>query len=255
MSTIIDHKEVLAWIDALDIPEAPATPRRAAARAASNENEDGAVVALGSIPCFVSGLSEQSRKDVQNSTLLMQLAADKKYPKDEDRKQWFDFYSKGLSDLGWGRSSSFFELYQPRDTNVTMNQVVLEVILTVVNNVNNPLYKIAQETFGALNNPANTEPMKLFDQSSTKGDRGKFQILPAGQDQHGNVSMVLTAIQAKTEIQTGSFLFWKWKKSNAWLYRAANLIVLNESVYARVREKVLDKLGKHAEDSIDELEI
>ncbi|ALO39996.1 hypothetical protein UZ73_18040 [Alcaligenes faecalis] len=255
MSTFTDHKQVLAWINALDIPDAPAGGNRVAARASSSADEDGAVVAKASIPCFVSGLTEQSRADVQNSTLLMQLAADKKYPDENDREKWFKFYSDGLTNLGWGSSSSFFERFQPKNTDVTMDQVVLEVILTVVNNVNNPLYKIAQETFGALNKPANQKPMKLFDHSSTKEDRGKFQILPAGQDQHGTVSMVLTAINARTDIQSGSFLFWKWSKSTAWLYRAANLIVLNESVYSKVRQAVIDKLGDNAVNFVLDLDI
>ena len=87
MSTITDHKQVLAWINALDIPDAPAGGNRVAARATSSADEDGAVVAKASIPCFVSGLTEQSRADVQNSTLLMQLAADKKYPNENDREK------------------------------------------------------------------------------------------------------------------------------------------------------------------------
>ena len=246
MSTITDHKEVLAWIGTLDIPEAPSTGTHLTSRATGDVGEDGAVVAKASIPTFVSDLSEQARADVLNSTLLMQLAADKKYPKDEDREQWFKFYSDGLSNLGWGRSSSFFERYQPKNTNVTMDQVILEVILTVVNNVNSPLYKVAQNMFGALENPPNQSAMKLFDNTSTKEDRAKFQILPAGQDQHGVVSMVLTAINASTKVQTGSFLFWKWSTSSSWLYRAANLIVLNESVYSKVREAVIEKLGDNA---------
>ncbi len=257
MSTITDHKSRLAWIEALEIPEThnlklDASPSN---RAATNPNDKGAMVAAASVPSFVSGLALQARDDVQNSTLLMQLAANNAYPDEKDKDKWFTFYSDGLARLGWGTTSSVYERYQPKNTNVTMNQVVLEIILDVVGNMSNPLYKIAHDAFGAMNDPANKSPLMLFDQTSTEQGRGKFQILPAGQDQNGTVSMVLTAINAHTDVQTGSFLFWKWSTSSSVLYRAASLIVLNESVYSQVRQAVIAKLGANAKDWLANLKL
>ncbi|MCS5517478.1 hypothetical protein NWF32_29340 [Pseudomonas qingdaonensis] len=78
MGSITDHNQLLAWVESLDIPAASGSKtrtRNVVARA--NAEEEGAAVVRGSITSFVTGLSQQARDDVQNSTLLMQLAADK----------------------------------------------------------------------------------------------------------------------------------------------------------------------------------
>ncbi|MBV4492215.1 hypothetical protein [Pseudomonas oryzicola] len=256
MGSITDHDQLIAWVQSLDIPESTRTvarARKAAVRAKSEE--EGAAVVRGSITSFVTGLEQQAREDVQNSTLLMQLAADKKYNPDTQREQWFKFYTDGLANLGWGRVSSLYQQYNPRNTNVTMDEVVLEVIAAVVG-ADSAVYKVTQKTFAALeSNPKNQGALKLFDSTTTRDDIGTFQILPVMQDRDGNVVMVLTAVNASTTVQKGSFLFWSWSKTTAWMYRAAQQTVLNESVYARVRESVIQKLGKNAEDFIDGLDI
>lgn len=256
MNTITEHAALLAWIDELDIPEASGTRvRTKPVRTRANAEEEGAAVVRGSITSFVTGLTQQAREDVQNSTLLMQLAADKKYDPEKQRQEWFKFYTDGLANLGWGRVTAFYQDYQPKNTNVTMNQVVLEVIAAVVS-ASSPIYKVTEQTFKALqDNPDNAQPLKLFDNSSTRESVGTFQILPVMQDRDGNVIMVLTTVNASTKVQKGSFLFWSWSKTEAWMYRAAQQTVLNEQVYAKVRQAVIDKLGQNAEDFIEGLEI
>ncbi|MBL7229338.1 hypothetical protein PSFL_40370 [Pseudomonas sp. DD1] len=256
MGSITDHNQLLAWVASLDIPEASGVKTRSRnVVARANAEDEGAAVVRGSITSFVTGLSQQARDDVQNSTLLMQLAADKKFNPEKQREEWFKFYTDGLANLGWGRVSSYYQSYQPRNTNVTMDQVVLEVIAAVVG-ADSAVYKVTEKTFSSLqDNPKNQAPLKLFDSSSTRDSVGTFQILPVMQDRDGNVVMVLTTVNASTTVQRGSFLFWSWSKTTAWMYRAAQQTVLNESVYATVRQSVIKKLGKNAEEFIDDLEI
>ncbi|PWE38980.1 hypothetical protein [Pseudomonas prosekii] len=257
MSVIESHVERLAWISKLEIPEAPAAvssrERSAVVRASADEN--GAAVVKGSVVSFVSGLTDQARDDVQNSTLLMQLAADKKFDPDSQKQEWFKFYTEGLANLGWGRVSSVYSDYQPKNTDVTMDQVVLEVLAQVVA-PESALYLVVAQTFEALkSNPNNQGALKLFDNSSTKSGTGTFQILPAAQDTGGNVIMVLTCVNATTTVQSGSFLFWHWSSSSSRMYRAAQQIVLNESVYKQVRQAVIDKLGDNAKNFVKDLDI
>ncbi|NWC93689.1 MULTISPECIES: hypothetical protein [unclassified Pseudomonas] len=257
MGSITEHGKLLAWVEALDIPKpsAASARKKSAVRRAASGDDEGAAVVRGSVTSFVTGLTPQARDDVQNSTLLMQLAADKKYNPDTQREEWFKFYTDGLANLGWGRVSSFYQSYKPSNTNVTMDQVVLEIVSAVVSS-QSALYKITEKTFEALkNNPANKDALKLFDTSTTRNNIGTFQILPVMQDKDGNVVMVLTTVNASTTVQKGSFLFWSWSKTDAWMYRAAQQTVLNENVYATVRDAVIKKLGKNAEDFIDGLDI
>ena len=50
-----------------------------------------AKVVAGSLASFTSELSGQQMRDVQNSTLLAQLAATKKFPDKRDVGYWYNF--------------------------------------------------------------------------------------------------------------------------------------------------------------------
>ncbi|MFL1556351.1 hypothetical protein [Pseudomonas sp. O11] len=87
MGSITDHNQLLAWVASLDIPEASGVKSRSRSVVArANAEDEGAAVVRGSITSFVTGLSQQARDDVQNSTLLMQLAADKKFNPESNGK-------------------------------------------------------------------------------------------------------------------------------------------------------------------------
>jgi hypothetical protein len=256
MSIILTDVERLAWISDLEIPEL-AEIRVRSQRAVTRTSAAGqsAAVVKASIASFVSGVSAQAKDDVQNSTLLMQLAADKKFNPDTQRAEWFQFYTEGLANLGWGRVASAYSDFQPANTNVTMDQVVLEIIAQVIT-PESAIYQGVVETFNALKNKSsNQEPLKLFDNSSTRNGTGTFQILPVAQDDSGTVIMVLTCVNATTTVQSGSFLWWHWSTSTSRMYRAAQQIVLNASVYNQVRQAVITKLGENAYNFIKDLDI
>ena len=70
----------------------------------------GPVVALeagfadaGSIVCFSSEhvINVQQKKDVLNSILLSQLAANERYNRFTDPSDWYAFYRKVASQIGW----------------------------------------------------------------------------------------------------------------------------------------------------------
>ena len=58
-------------------------------------------VDCGSLVSFTENLSEQNKEDVLNSTLLAQLAANKKYDRKTQHDEWYTFYMKVLENVGW----------------------------------------------------------------------------------------------------------------------------------------------------------
>ena len=88
-------------------------------------------------------------------------------------------------------------------------------------------------------------PLKLFDKHSTKEDIGKFQMLIASYLPDGKVQMVLSAIEARTNAQPGSFLYWRWSYSS-WMQYTADIITLDEAIYSKYRQEVITQLGKDA---------
>src|SRR5947209_20542739 len=64
-------------------------------------NKPSAHVVASSTASFVAGVSKQHREDVLNSTLLADLAASKKYDRENDTENWYQFYRTVLENVGW----------------------------------------------------------------------------------------------------------------------------------------------------------
>jgi len=60
----------------------------------ASETREG-FVDTGSVVCFNSNVQLQQRDDVLESTLLAQLAANKKYDRFTDSTEWYKFHDKG----------------------------------------------------------------------------------------------------------------------------------------------------------------
>jgi hypothetical protein len=58
-------------------------------------------VDAASLVTFIDGVSGQQNEDVLNSTLLAQLAANRKHHRERDTPGWYDFYCTVLEQVGW----------------------------------------------------------------------------------------------------------------------------------------------------------
>ncbi|MCP6134156.1 hypothetical protein NL393_33790, partial [Klebsiella pneumoniae] len=71
----------------------------------------------------------------------------------------------------------------------------------------------------------------------------------------GDALMVMNCLQFTKSVKTSRVLFFNFRTEQIRIYRAAQQTVLNQQVYAKVRNAVLDKLGQGADDFITGLEI
>src|SRR5947199_6215051 len=88
---------VQQFISALEL----AMPGVSARRVRLDVAQPSAAVDAGSLVSFVAGVSEQHRADVLNATLLAQLAANKKFDRELDTRNWYAFYRNVLERVGW----------------------------------------------------------------------------------------------------------------------------------------------------------
>lgn len=129
------QSDQLDFISSLELPaRKPVIATRAAFAAAPtlpgvafDENTDNGVVGESAIG-LTDSLSEQNSIDVMNCISLMQQGADKKFDKETQRKQWYEFYTKGLATLGWNTTNNAAQLYTPRTSEFSMDQIALEII-------------------------------------------------------------------------------------------------------------------------------
>lgn len=68
------------------------------------DGDEAAYVDAGSLVSFVAGVSGQHKSDALNSTLLAQLAANKKFDREKQTVEWYDFYKNRLGKYRMGRS-------------------------------------------------------------------------------------------------------------------------------------------------------
>lgn len=235
--------DTLDFIAALDLPEAGSPPLHRHTRQAPDASEEGALVAGDSLVSFVSGLGQQAREDVLNSTLLMQLAASKLYDKARQREEWFNFYTDGLAKLGWTLSRNGMQRYQPSQSAFTVNDVALDIIESVVGG--EAYSPLARRTFEALRKEPRA--LELFSSSSTRGNVGTFQIMPCTQSATGEVTMLMNCMQIMRNTTSTGFLFMTFQRNDIQIFRSAQTSVLNLQTYGQVREAVIAKLGQNAQ--------
>jgi len=243
--------DVIEYIDGLELPK---VGHHVVLRSPPDEvpvTGASAAIAGGSILSFVAGLSQQAREDVLNSTLLMQLAASKRYNKSTEREEWFKFYTEGLGKLGWTLSSQEMERYTPNQQAFTMDDVVLDIMEHVAGG--SSFTPIARRTFESLRKqPA---LLDVFINHSNDGNVGTFQIMPCTQNASGDVTMLLSCMQLVRNVRDDHILFFTFQKNDVLIYRSAQTSVLNSQVYSKVREAVLEKLGQHANQFVNNLSL
>ena len=210
-----------------------------------------AKVVAGSIASFTSKLSGQQLEDVQNSTLLAQLAANKKFPDEEDFVDWYKFYRHVLSQLGWIMQDLGFDKYKSQQASFKLSQVTLELLSATVGE-EEQLFTVVKYTLESL--AESPHGQALFKANSASGQNGRFQILPCTVT-NGQVSLAFIGAYFKASQVSDDFFFFSYESQYISLHKATQVFTLNEAVYGEVRQIVMNKLGSHAHKFIDDLQL
>jgi hypothetical protein len=243
-----------SFINELELPEVqPEVKKLYRAEAdAFKEGTEGAATDGGSLVSFVSGISSIHKSDVLNSTLLAQLAASKKFDRFNNTIAWYDFYISVLAQVGWVVPAFAFRDYSPSGQSLVLSDAVLDIMSAIA--TGNEM-KILETTLNSLREkPGNEGPLVLFDQQSYPETIGTFQIFPVSES-NGQLVMALSAMEFHADKHVTKFLWWSWSKTSVRLRQSAQKAVLNEDVYGKVRQQVIDKLGDRAAQFIKDIEI
>ncbi len=249
--TIINARNYISTLEIPPVDNSLPDLYQASAPVFQSETK-GAAVDKGSLVSFVSGLSDTHKKDVLNSTLLAQLAADKKFNRFTATREWYTFYRTVLENVGWVVPSFAYRDYRPGGSSLVVSDAILEILSAIATGDE---MKILRTTLESLKeNPKNEKSLTLFDQQSFPDNVGTFQILPVGEDD-GQVVMALAAMEFKSQRHVTRFLWFKWESVSTKLFQSAQKCVLNEEVYSRVRQDVIEKLGGNAQKFVHDIDI
>lgn len=226
--------------------------RSHAKQALAPSDDPTGYVVDGSMVSFVANLDPQFQSDVLNSTLLAQLAANKKYDRETNTVEWYKFYRNVLENVGWVVQSFDFLKYNASGDSFTVNSVVVDVLKAIA--TGNEIAIVAQSLDALKALSGDDGRLVLWDSSTHSASAGNFQLGVASMS-GGNVIMKLGTFYFSTTESTTSFLWFSYSSTEMSLYKGGQSIVLNEEIYSKVRQTVIDKLGKAAQDFVGNLDI
>lgn len=247
---VTTSESAVAYIQSLDIDETilevePGEPKIV-------EAEEAGYVNAGSLVTFGPGVSALHKSDVLNSCLLAQLAANKKFDREKQTKEWYAFYRDIFEKLGWVLRGFDFTKYETSGADFTADKVILEILKAVA--TGNDLAVVAA-TMEALNSLGNgSDALKIFETSSHTASAGNFQISVAT-EQDDVVAMKIGAFFFQTTQTVTRVLWFRFSASSTLFYKGSQVGALDEKVYEQVREAVIEKLGTNAKKLVRDIEI
>jgi hypothetical protein len=239
------------FIKQLDLSDTRSISHPDKALKAATDQEAGFVVA-GSTLSFVAGVDPQYQSDILNSTLLAQLAANKKQDRETEARQWYNFYKYVLENIGWVVQQFEFTKFNAGGGSFTCDQAVIDILEAIAAG---PASAVVSATLQSMKNLSGKDDrLVLFERESHNLHKGNFQISAAKQD-GGVVSMLTAGFEFKSAQDITRLLWFSWETSSSELYHGAQTMTLNLDVYRKIRDDVVGKLGDKATKFIHDIEI
>ncbi|WP_223616497.1 hypothetical protein [Pseudomonas sp. BF-B-30] len=212
-------------------------------------NKESGTVGPDMMNIYVAGVSVQNREDVDSCKLLMKNAASQKYDMVKELHQWYNFYTEGLRSLGWTINKIHAQDKIIKRTGLTMDAVAFDILQSLVG-ANAP--RLAALAGKAVEGVKGEDGLiQIYNRNAQKGYEATFDISPVWQTREGSPMMILSCTSVDVRESTRGILWWKSTTKSTAVKSQATPVYLNTQIYARVRNKVLEKLGKAADDYLD----
>ena len=265
LSTMPDHgivpTGVSAYIHDLPLPKVQpfsatkrtAKRRRSAASAVANATTLEAAVDVGSLLCFVDGVSAQEKDDILYSVQLAQRGASGAFDRFTETQAWYGKYIEILENLGWATEQMAFSRFDQSDGEFRMDKAALAIITAIASQ--NQL-AVLQQSVTALSNLAEGDgTIGLFDFHASTQSGGNFQLGAVQRSANGTLTMALGGFYFRSIDERRRFLFFKWGAREVHFWTAAQKMTLNTSFYGRRRAEVLARLESDASQYIAGLKL
>jgi hypothetical protein len=200
----------------------------------------GAVVG-NLLEAFVDGLSGQQKYDVLNSTLLAQLAANTRANRRRQPVQWSNAYTEILMNTAWVMPNFQFRDISSSANSFTIDRAVLQLLRGILTGSEMEIARQAIEAVKALEDE--DRRFVIFERTAVENNVGNFQLDTCGVSQGGSVTMKLGAFGFQTRSNVTRLLWFSFPGVHTRIQAGRNSLVLNDQVYDRLRDAILNKLG------------
>ena len=168
-----------------------------------------------------------------------------------DVGDWYKFYCDVLANVGWDMQNFAFDKYKSHQASFKLSEVTLELLTALVGN-DKQLLTVVKETLNSF--AKSSEGLTLFATNSASGQHGRFQILPCTV-KNGQVSLASITAYFEASQVSNDYFFFTYHSQDITLHKATQVLTLDEDVYGKVRQEVIDKLGKNAYTFVKNLQI
>jgi hypothetical protein len=164
---------------------------------------------------FAQGVDAAVRESISDSALLAQLVANKRAGFDKKPQEWFEEYSKVLTNVGWTVQEAGWTTYPVSGTGFEANEKLIEVMAAVLAPAAGAV-SIITSTMNALKA---MEPdgswFTIFSREAQKAKIARFQVGLVGKDEDDEVFVSLVACLIEAQHQITQVLFFKFRQSEA----------------------------------------
>ena len=233
----------VAFVESLVLPEPGPEEARVTEGERPARDDKDKYTAAGSLVSFVAGVPFEHKQDTLDSTLLAQLAASARFDREKQTEDWYKFYRTVLENVGWVIQEFEFTDYRDLGNEFTAEKVVLKILEAIA--TGNDLAIVAA-TIEALNSLDKDAPaFKVFETESYAQRRGNFQIAVASESD-GVVVLKIGAFYFVASEDIVRILWFRFKTAQTKFYKASQVLNLDDRVYSKVRQAVIEKLGNRA---------
>jgi hypothetical protein len=215
------------------------------------DNTKSACITAGSIICFMEGLSAQQKSDVLNSTLLAQLSANKKFDREANTVGWYNEYITILRRHGWNIQAFNFIKHESSQI-YELSFVVLNTLADTMGNKLIPTIRAAIDATKSLKK--DSKAFTIWKETTHSSNGGNFTVLPCSNVDNA-ITMFMGCFYFSAKNVDTDFLWHLWNPQNIEFYKSAQIGVLNENVYAPLRDSVIEKLSTDATNFIADIDV
>ncbi|MDX0655361.1 hypothetical protein GOD34_32935 [Sinorhizobium medicae] len=186
----------------------------------------------GALLAFDDGLAKQMIDDISNSLLFAQLAADKQFNRHAATGDWQKTFFSALSVVGW-ITSNFSQRTEVAASPVNWGELIASYMPKNVDHL------VLSSVVASQQLPAASSAINIWSNAALAGDEGVLIVGPSYiSGDSPNISIAL--LKFTFEKAVAGFLKWD---ADFNITTSIVTMELNESIYSKVRNTVIAKLG------------
>lgn len=201
---------------------------------------------------FAANVTGQNRKDVLNSLLLAQMAANKQFPENADLESWYKVISDTLKRIGWAVEGGEFSDYKTEGNEFEVNTAILEVLGAALGG---QLITIAKSLLTALKSLGDKDSKFIaFEKNTHTLSKGCF-LVGVADETNGALTFSLAAFILSSSENITQILFFKARKAKSELKYTNMKATLDSDIYADARADIAKRLSDSVRQYVSSIDI